>query len=139
MKGFLAFPVLLFLLFGTPASAGFFDFYYFNKGLKAYESGDYATALKEWKPLAEQGEADARHNLGLMYFNGFGVVQDYKAALKWFKLAAEQGYALAQSNQGWMYEKGLGVSQDGRLIAPGTWPLFHLGLTLVSTKITPRS
>ena len=27
----------------------------FQKGLAAYESGDYATALREWKPLAKQG------------------------------------------------------------------------------------
>ena len=37
------------LPFGTPALADF------QKGLDAAESGDYATALKEWKPLAEQG------------------------------------------------------------------------------------
>ena len=60
MKGFLAFPILLFLLFSTPVSAGFFDIYYFKKGLKAYESGDYATALKEFNPLAEQGYVKAQ-------------------------------------------------------------------------------
>ena len=27
----------------------------FQKGLTAYESGDYATALREWTPLAKQG------------------------------------------------------------------------------------
>ena len=27
----------------------------FQKGLTAYKSGDFATALREWKPLAEQG------------------------------------------------------------------------------------
>ncbi len=26
-----------------------------NEGLTAYQSGDYATALREWTPLAEQG------------------------------------------------------------------------------------
>ena len=45
----------------------------FQKGLAAYESGDYATALREWKPLAKQGNADAQYNLGLMYANGQGV------------------------------------------------------------------
>jgi len=49
MKGFLAFPVLLFFLSGTPAFADF------QKGLDAYESGDFATALREWKPFSEQG------------------------------------------------------------------------------------
>ncbi|MDA0221059.1 MAG: sel1 repeat family protein, partial [Proteobacteria bacterium] len=44
-----------------------------NDGYDAYERGDYATALKEWRPLAEQGEAIAQNNLGLMYDNGTGV------------------------------------------------------------------
>tara|TARA_Y100000588_G_scaffold385306_1_gene478336 strand:+ start:7197 stop:7433 length:237 start_codon:yes stop_codon:yes gene_type:complete len=39
----------------------------FNKGLAAYKSGDYATALHEWKPLAEQGDATAQYNLGITY------------------------------------------------------------------------
>ena len=45
-----------------------------QKGLTAYKSGDYATALREWTPLAEQGLSDAQHNLGLMYYNR----NDYK-------------------------------------------------------------
>ena len=48
----------------------------FQKGFTAHESGDYATALREWTPLAEQGHADAQYNLGLMYANGEGVPQD---------------------------------------------------------------
>ena len=39
----------------------------FQKGLTAYESGDYATALREWKPLAQQGHAKSQYNLGVMY------------------------------------------------------------------------
>ena len=45
----------------------------FEKGLDTAKRGDYATALREWKPLAEQGDADAQYNLGLMYANGHGV------------------------------------------------------------------
>ena len=40
----------------------------YNKGTKAANAGDYATAIKEWKPLAEQGDSDAQHNIGLMYY-----------------------------------------------------------------------
>jgi len=32
----------------------------FQKGVTAYESGDYATALREWMPLAKQGDAGAQ-------------------------------------------------------------------------------
>ena len=38
---------------GVSASADF------QKGYTAYYSGDYATALREWTPLAEQGDAGA--------------------------------------------------------------------------------
>ena len=41
-----------------------------QKGWDAYENRDYATALLEWKPLAEQGDADAQNNLGVIYNNG---------------------------------------------------------------------
>ena len=84
----------------------------FQKGLAAAQAGDFATALKEWKPLAEAGDADAQYNLGVMYDNGEGVPQDYAEAVKWYRLAAEQGYAKAQTNLGFMYEKGQGVLQD---------------------------
>ena len=106
MKGFFIFSALLFFLFGTPALADF------QKGLDAYESGDFATALREWKPIAELGDAEAQVNLGVMYMQGLGVTQDYKAALKWYTLAAEQEYALAQTNLGFMYAEGNGVTQN---------------------------
>ena len=84
----------------------------FQKGLAAYDSGDYATALREWTPLAEQGNANAQFNLGVMYDKGEGVPQNYKTAVKWYRLAAEQGYADAQGNLGVMYGTGQGVIQD---------------------------
>ena len=52
---------------------------------------------------AEQGDASAQYNLGVMYANGEGVPQDYAEALKWYHLAAEQGYAAAQFGLGTMY------------------------------------
>ncbi len=84
----------------------------FQKGEDAYIRGDYATALREWKPLAEQGDADAQTNLGLMYVNGLGVPQDYKQAVKWYRRAAEQGHASVQFNLGLKYDNGQGVPQD---------------------------
>ena len=38
----------------------------FQKGLIAYQSGDFATALREWTPLAEQGDALAQFSLGVV-------------------------------------------------------------------------
>ena len=48
----------------------------FVKGKEASDRGDYEAALREWRPLAEQGDAVAQHNLGFMYLNGQGVAQD---------------------------------------------------------------
>ena len=84
----------------------------FGKGLVAAQSGDFATALKEWSPLAGQGDAGAQTSLGFMYYNGDGVVQDYAEAVKWYRLAAEQGDAYAQYALGVMYGSGTGVVQD---------------------------
>ena len=84
----------------------------FQKGVDAVERRDYATALREFTPLAEQGHAVAQYNLGLMYRFGQGVPQDDKTAVKWYTLAAEQGHAFAQYNLGNMYATGRGVLQD---------------------------
>ena len=83
-----------------------------DKGKAAYERGDYATALKEWRPLAEEGDARAQTSLGFMYFKGHGVSQDYGEAVKWIRRAAEQGDAAAQFRLGFMYYDGQGVPQD---------------------------
>ena len=55
---------------------------------------------------AEQGDAEAQNNLGVMYATGEGVPEDDAEAVRWYRLAAEQGYAVAQFNLGNMYEIG---------------------------------
>ena len=84
----------------------------FDKGMKAYRSSDYATAMAEWRPLAEANHAAAQSNLGLMYYSGYGAPQDYAEALTWYRRAAEVGDAQAQNNLGRMYDRGEGVPQD---------------------------
>ncbi len=83
-----------------------------NVGVAAYKWGKYGIALREWRPLAEQGNAKALYNLGVMYRNGHGVPQDDAEAVKWSRKAAEQGYAEAQFNLGFKYRWGQGVPQD---------------------------
>ena len=61
---------------------------------------------------AEQGNANAQDNLGVMYANGKGVPLDYKIAVKWFKLPAAQGFFLAQYNLSGMCRGGRGVKLD---------------------------
>ena len=64
-------------------------------GEAAYANGDYATALRLLRPLANQGDASAQFYLGAMYDTGQGVPQDYPEAVKWYRKAAEQGDAKA--------------------------------------------
>jgi len=84
----------------------------FQAGLDAYNKGDYVTAAKEWRPLAEEGSAVAQFNLGLLYLDGRGVPQSDAEAANWFRRAAEQDYPQAQHNLGAMYGKGQGVKRD---------------------------
>jgi TPR repeat protein len=105
MKLFFAVPALV--LLALPVLAADFE-----KGLSAYDKGDYATALSEWRPLAEQGDAPSEFNLGLLYYDGHGVPQDYSEAARWFERSAEQGHTKAQHNLGAMYGIGKGVKRD---------------------------
>ena len=61
---------------------------------------------------AEQGDASAQYNLGVMYDSGQGVPQDETEAVRWFRLAADQGDAAAQFDLGLLYQSGRGVPQD---------------------------
>ena len=85
----------------------------FEAGLDAFNEGDYTTALNTFRPLAEQGDAQAQFKLGVMYHQGLGVEQDYGEAIRWYRQATDQGLASAQSNLGGMYRHGLGVSGFG--------------------------
>ena len=100
------YTIILSFLFSSSVFADF------RAGVDAYQAGDYATALKEFRPLAEQGLADAQYNLAWMYAHGEGVTQDYKKALKWYQLAVEQGDATAGHQLGEMYRFGQGVKTN---------------------------
>jgi uncharacterized protein len=84
----------------------------FDKGFQAYQHGDYATALREWTLLAEEGEGAAQFNLGHMYEDGTGVERNDSEAMKWYNKAAEQGLAVAQSTLGRKHYFGHGVPRD---------------------------
>ena len=83
-----------------------------DDALAAANRGDYATAFRLWRSLADQGDADAQSNLGVMFERGQGVPQNNAEAVKWYRLAADQGLAQAQFNLGVMYDDGRGVPQD---------------------------
>jgi TPR repeat protein len=107
MLGRTAIGLVLALLVALPATGQ--DY---KKGSAAAERGDYAAALKEWRPDAERGNAESQAGLGTLYFEGRGVSQDYAEAAKWFRRAAEQGNAPAQLALAYMYVHGQGVPQN---------------------------
>lgn len=81
----------------------------FAGGLRAYESRDYATALRLFKA---DGGPDSCYVLGIMYYKGEGVTADKAEAVKWLRKAAEKGNVRAQYNLGMMYDKGDGVPKN---------------------------
>jgi len=89
-----------------PASAGF------EEGVNAYLKKNYALALAEWRPLAEQGHSASQFGMGLAYENGRGVASDPTQAAIWYRKAAVQGLADAQFNLGNVYLNGRGVDKD---------------------------
>ena len=101
------FAVFLVVACATGAAADSFD-----DANSAYQREDFALAVRLFRPLAEQGNAGAQYNLGMMHAKGQSVPKDYREAAKWFQLAAEQGDARAQYNLGWMSTMGFGVQQN---------------------------
>lgn len=85
---------LLLALAATPAHADV------KAGVDAWDRGDYGNAIKQWRPLAIKGDADAQFNLAQAYRFGRGVPQDMKQAEEWYRKAAAQGHFQAEDNLG---------------------------------------
>jgi hypothetical protein len=84
-------------------------------GIAAYKAGDYASALRQWLPLAESGDARAENNVGVLYEKGLGVQADLGLAKSWYQKAAVQGHSGAQRNLAELSSKmpnGDGVQAD---------------------------
>ena len=90
---------------GLAASAAAQDV---QSGIQAWQSGRYDEAVREWRPLADRGDADAQFNLGHAYRLGRGVPQNLNLAEQWYERAARAGHVEAQA----MY--GLILFQNGR-------------------------
>ena len=90
-------------------SASAVDFW---AGSAYYLRGDFAAALREWRPLAEQGDAQAQFYLGIMHTNGEGVPEDDRQAAYWFQKSARQGNPQSQYHLGILYANGAGVPED---------------------------
>jgi len=77
-------------------------------GIQAWQAGNYDEAIRQWRPLADHGDADAQYNIAQAYFLGRGVPQNMNLAEQWYERAARQGHPDAQANY------GLLLFQNGR-------------------------
>ena len=77
-------------------------------GVEAWQAGNYDEAIRQWRPLADRGDADAQYNLAQAYFLGRGVPQNMTLAEQWYARAARQGHEEAETNY------GLLLFQNGR-------------------------
>jgi TPR repeat protein len=116
----------------------------FEDGLNAWERGDYSTAMRFFRPLADRGDPKAQYRVGVMYQHGWGVPLDHSGAVSWFRQAADQGDAEAQNDLGFMFLYGRGVSQDYvgahmwfNLAAAGGSTYAVFARDLVAAKMTP--
>ena len=99
-------------------------------GRAAFQLGDYATAMRLWRPLAEQGNADAETLIGSLYMFGQGVPQDYGQSAIWLAKAGEQGQASAQLGLCELYDSGEGVPQN--------YILAHMWCNLAASRVSGK-
>lgn len=94
------------LILACNAEAGLKD------GIEAFNHKDYARALREFLPLADDGNARAQMYLGGMYLFGFSVPRSPATAFKWYQQAAHQGLPWAQYNLASLYYAGKGTDKS---------------------------
>jgi uncharacterized protein len=83
-----------------------------NEGLAALANRDYGAAVKELRPLAERGDAEAQYRIGLMYEFGRGYPVDKTQGIAWLRKSAAQDHTAAQQELGVIYTTGDGVAKD---------------------------
>ena len=84
----------------------------FQRGLVAYERGDYSAARTFWQPLADNYDLAALRNIGHLYRLGQGVARDGEKAVRYYMRAAELGFAPAQLNLAVMLYEGDDIPAD---------------------------
>lgn len=69
-------------------------------GIAAWQAGNHEEAVRQWRPLADRGDADAQYNLAQAYKLGRGVPVNLNLAEQWYERAARQGHEQAGANLG---------------------------------------
>jgi len=126
---------VLLLLIGTIPLAVYADY---TAGLRAYQAKDFAGALREWLPLAEQGDVKSQSGMCSLYYRGNGVQQSYEEAMRWCRKAADQGSAASQNTVGILYHFGRGVQQNAEEATRWYQKAADQGLTVAQNNLGYR-
>jgi hypothetical protein len=86
-----------------------------DQAISVYDSGNYLSARRIFKTIAQQGDPVAQRYLALMFDKGQGGVQDYGKAVEWYEKAAKQNDSPAQYFLGVKYLNGQGVALNEKL------------------------
>ncbi len=84
-----------------------------EKGIKAFDAGNYSDAYFRLTPLAEIGDAQAQCYIASMYQLGLGIPVDGIKAVEWYAKAAKQEIkegsisAIAYNNLATIYIAGM--------------------------------
>jgi len=89
----------------------------FDAGLKAYDSGDFETAYKDWSSIKD-ADLGAMRNVAVMLRTGKGVRKDPKAAEDLMAQAADAGLFTAQADLADMLLKGEAGPPDPKAALP---------------------
>jgi len=104
----------LILLMMRPASAGMLsdalEWFGIEDAKTAYDAGDYATAMRRYRVLADKGDQSAMWHIGVMHRMGLGVAKNAAEAFRWFRMAG--GFSVAEYDIATMYEEGEGVQKN---------------------------
>ncbi len=78
---------------------------------------NFEKAAAWFREASENGVANARYNLGVLYHQGLGVERDLGRALYWYREGAKLNHPEAQYNLGIAHIEGIGTDYDPMLAA----------------------
>ncbi|MBF0127147.1 MAG: sel1 repeat family protein [Magnetococcales bacterium] len=120
MKGFVGGVVLVMLCVSPAQGSPRYDlerrmpYTLVERDGEAREKALQRHMIRNFRDAADQGDAEAQYNLGVMLEKGQGTPRSCAEAAQWYRLAADQGFALAQYNLGVLYLQGTGVPHRER-------------------------
>ena len=83
-----------------------------NQCVELMKKEDYYDASPVCEKMAKKGDVPAQYGMGILYYQGLGVMADKTQAIKWLRKAAENNHRVAQYNLGILIAIGQGALPD---------------------------